>query len=177
MPWCWGASASEGPGRTGDPAALAGTRREKRRARADEVKTAVGTVLGAATALGVAFAISAAGAATPDGSVQGRGAAPERLELSKEVVVRNWILCISQAHAEEVVRATDGGSGETAAVIARLQEEKACGRFPEMQVILERPVAESSPLASRRARAYGARINLGGEWVPAFVVYADQPRE
>ncbi len=101
----------------------------------------------------------------------------QQLELSKELIVRNWILCATQAHAEELVLAADKSARAAAAVIARLQSERSCGRFPKMRVILEAPLVESSPFAERRVKAYGAQINLGGQWVPAFVIYARQPDE
>lgn len=101
----------------------------------------------------------------------------EQLELSKDIIVRNWILCATQAHAEELVLAADKSARAAAAVIAKLQSERSCGRFPKMRVILEAPLVESSPFAAHRIKAYGAQINLGGQWVPAFVIYARQREE
>jgi hypothetical protein len=101
----------------------------------------------------------------------------EQLELSKDIIVRNWMLCATQQDAETLVQAADMGARAAAAVIARLQSERSCGRFPKMRVILEVPLVESSPFAEHRIKAYGAQINLGGQWVPAFVVYARQPED
>jgi hypothetical protein len=101
----------------------------------------------------------------------------ERLELSKDIVVRNWMLCATQEAAETLVSAANTSARAAAAAIARLQSERSCGRFPKMRVILETPLVESSPFAEHRIKAYGAQINLGGTWVPAFVIYARQPEE
>jgi hypothetical protein len=101
----------------------------------------------------------------------------EQLELSKDIIVHNWLLCATQADAERLVQAADKSSRDAAAAIALLQNERSCGRFPKMRVILEVPLVESSPFAEHRIKAYGAQINLGGQWVPAFVVYARQPEE
>lgn len=101
----------------------------------------------------------------------------EQLEYAKDIVVRNWMLCATQESAEELVRAADMSARTAAVVIARLQNERSCGRFPKMRVILEAPLVESSPFSEHRIKAYGAQINLGGQWVPAFVVYARQPDE
>lgn len=87
------------------------------------------------------------------------------------------MLCATQQDAETLVQAADMGARAAAAVIARLQSERSCGRFPKMRVILEVPLVESSPFAEHRIKAYGAQINLGGQWVPAFVVYARQPED
>ena len=121
---------------------------------------------------------SAALAAAPD--VAGPAAHPapaERFELNTEVVVRNWVLCVSQAYAEELVRASDTGVSEAAAAISRLAGDRSCGLFAEMRVILQAPVFESSPFAAHQAKAYAAQIDLGGRWIPAFVVYGSQPRD
>lgn len=101
----------------------------------------------------------------------------ERPELSKDIIVRNWMLCATQEAAETLVKAANTSARAAAAAIARLQSERSCGRFPKMRVILEMPLVESSPFAEHRIKAYGAQINLGGQWVPAFVVYARQPEE
>jgi hypothetical protein len=101
----------------------------------------------------------------------------DRLELAKDIIVRNWILCATQQDAEKLVQAADRSSRAAVAAIAMLQSERSCGRFPKMRVILEMPLVESSPFAEHRVKAYGAQINLGGQWVPAFVVYARQPVE
>jgi hypothetical protein len=101
----------------------------------------------------------------------------ERPELAKDIIVRNWMLCATQEAAETLVKAANTSARAAAAAIARLQSERSCGRFPKMRVILEMPLVESSPFAEHRIKAYGAQINLGGQWVPAFVVYARQPEE
>ncbi len=73
--------------------------------------------------------------------------------------------------------ASCAGAPETARrqarrTIAELQSTRLCAEFPEMTVILHEPVVAASPFAPSAARAFSADINIGGQWVSAFVVNA-----
>jgi hypothetical protein len=148
-PWCWGASLSAGNFR----------------------------LVARAAAIAALFPCAALAYAPEQAKPASAPSGPEQLELSKDIVVHNWILCATQEAAETLVSAADTSARAAADAMARLQSERSCGRFPKMRVILEMPLVESSPFAEHRIKAYGAQINLGGTWVPAFVIYARQPEE
>jgi hypothetical protein len=104
-------------------------------------------------------------AAIPDGT-------PYRLDT--EMTVHNWVLCISADRAESLVRARGEGKAKGAAVYADLKTAKACGIFPEMQVILQQPVYEPSIGSPAEGRVFGALVKFSGQWAKAFVVSADE---
>lgn len=133
------------------------------------------TTIAGAAALAALSIATAHAAVSENAGADALAATTEQVELDKELVVRNWILCATRAHAEAVVHAADASAREAAEVFARLQGERSCGRFPQMRVILEIPIVESSPFAELRAKAYGAQIRLNGKWVPAFVVNGGPP--
>jgi hypothetical protein len=127
-----------------------------------------GNLVFAALVLGVSLG---AHASAPDAAGAGIAAAAP-FTLNTEIVVKNWILCMSQSFAEEVVRAREAGEDEALAKISALQADRSCGRFAEMRVILHEPLVVTSPFATAGARAFSAEISLDGRWIPAFVIDA-----
>jgi hypothetical protein len=105
-------------------------------------------------------------AAIPDGG------APFRLDT--EMTVHNWVLCISADRAESLVRARGESKAKGAAVYADLKTAKACGMFPELQVILQQPLYEPSVDSPAEGRVFGALVKFSGQWAKAFVVSADE---
>ena len=95
--------------------------------------------------------------------------------LDTEMTVHGWILCTARPFAEEIAMA----DGVDAALDAyrRLKEAKSCGMFPELRVILREALFESAPGAVRDTRAFGASVNLGGNWARAFLVDGHLPAE
>jgi hypothetical protein len=99
------------------------------------------------------------------------GADPFRLDT--EMTVHNWVLCISADRAESLVRARGESKAKGDAVYADLKTAKACGLFPEMQVILQQPVYAPAAASTDESRVFGALVKFSGQWAKAFVVSSD----
>jgi hypothetical protein len=121
---------------------------------------------GIAIALALALPIGAQASIAPAPHVR----PAEVFALNSEIVVRNWVLCVSRALAEQVVVARQAGAEKARQTIAELQSTRLCAEFPEMTVILHEPVVATSPFVPYAARAFSADISIGGQWVSAFVV-------
>lgn len=121
---------------------------------------------GIAVALALALPFGAQASIGPTPRTQ----APELFELNSEIVVRNWVLCITQGLAEKVVQARQAGVDEARRTIAELQASRLCAAFPEMTVILHEPVVAASPFVPYAARAFAADISIDGQWIAAYVV-------
>jgi hypothetical protein len=98
-------------------------------------------------------------------------------ELETEMVVHDWVLCISQAVAEELARAREESAEKAKLAYAALSESRACGRFAEMRVILQERLYSSAAGSGHDARVFGALVNLSDNWASAFVVYGGLPAE
>lgn len=97
--------------------------------------------------------------------------------LETEMVVHNWILCVSQPVAEQLVRAREQSVEIARMTYADLASERSCGQFPELRVILRDRVYVSAADAGYDARIFGALVNLSGDWASAFVVSGGLPAE
>src|SRR5689334_630470 len=118
-----------------------------------------------------------AGAAAPDAQVVEPAApaaigitAPGKYTLETEMTVHNWVLCISQPMAEELVHARAAGVDQARQAYAGLASSRSCGQFPELRVILRDPLYSSAADAGYDARIFGALVNLSGDWASAYVV-------
>lgn len=98
-------------------------------------------------------------------------------DLDTEMVVHNWILCVSQAMAEELVRAREESAERARLAYAALSESRSCGKFAELRVILRDRLYKSSADSGHDARVFGALVNLSDQWASAFVVYGGLPEE
>ena len=98
-------------------------------------------------------------------------------DLETEMVVHNWILCVSQAMAEELVRAREESVEKARLAYTALGETRSCGRFAELRVILRERLYASSAESGHDARIFGALVNLSDQWASAFVVYGGLPEE
>jgi hypothetical protein len=96
--------------------------------------------------------------------------APILYTLETEMVVHNWVLCVSQPLAEQLAKARDAGPESARSAYASLAGERVCGQFPELRVILQQSLYESPRDAGYDARVFGALVNLSGDWATAFVV-------
>jgi len=96
-------------------------------------------------------------------------------QLDTKMVVHGWVLCVSEATAETIVKARDRGIDEVLAAYADLRAAKSCGQFPELQVILHEPVYQSGAKVDFDARVYAASVNIGGGWPDGFVIYGALP--
>lgn len=97
--------------------------------------------------------------------------------LDVEMTVRNWVLCASQPSAERLVQAREENNTAAAAAFSRLTTERACGLFPEMQVILQKSLYETVLDSGEQASIYGALVNISGAWAAAYVIYGGMPEQ
>lgn len=103
--------------------------------------------------------------------------APINYALETEMVVQNWVLCVSQPLAEQLARAREGGPESARLTYANLAGARSCGLFPELRVILQERLYVSGGDAGYDARVFGALVNLSGDWATAFVVSGSLPEE
>lgn len=117
--------------------------------------------------------VDAPSSATPKmGLASISGVGPYRLDT--EMTVHNWSLCISADVAATLVKARGEGKAKGDAVYADLRAKRACGIFPELQVILQQRVLDPAPDAVGQARIFGALVKFSGQWAKAFVVSSDE---
>jgi len=90
--------------------------------------------------------------------------------LETEMVVHDWVLCVSQPFAEQLARSREAGPARARSTYTDLAGARSCGVFPELRVILQRSLYVSSQDAGYDARVFGALVNLSGDWATAFVV-------
>jgi hypothetical protein len=100
---------------------------------------------------------------------------PADYKLDTEMVVRNWVICISRAFAEELALARATSSDAALATYNDLKAAKACGRFGEMRVILQTPVYDGPGASGGDALVFEALVNLAGSWASAYVVSGSPP--
>jgi hypothetical protein len=95
--------------------------------------------------------------------------------LGKELVVHDWVLCVSASTAEQIAKARGEGVAAARTAYADLKAAKSCGQFPELHVILHEPVYQSDAKVDYDARIFAASVNIGGGWPDGFVVYGALP--
>ncbi len=96
-------------------------------------------------------------------------------ELDTEMVVKDWVLCISAAVAEQLAQAREESVEKALSAYAALQQARSCGRVPELRVILQERIYASAPESDHDTRAYGALVNFSDDWATAYVVYGGLP--
>lgn len=101
--------------------------------------------------------------------------APIDYALETEMVVQNWVLCVSQPFAEQLARAREAGPDSARSTYADLAGARSCGVFPQLRVILQQSLYVSGGDAGYDARVFGALVNLSGDWATAFVVSGSLP--
>jgi hypothetical protein len=97
--------------------------------------------------------------------------------LETEMVVHDWVLCVSQPLAEQLARARAVSLADARSAYAELANARSCGQFPELRVILRERVYASAPDSGHDARVFGALVNLSGDWASAFVVFGGLTEE
>lgn len=97
--------------------------------------------------------------------------------LETEMVVHDWVLCISQPLAEQLARAREGGVETARHAYDGLASARSCGQFPELRVILQERLYMSPAESGYDARVFGALVNLSGDWASAYVVYGGLPTD
>jgi hypothetical protein len=101
--------------------------------------------------------------------------APLEYRLKTEMVVRDWVLCISQAFAETLAKARAEGVAEGLAAYEDLKSSKSCGRFSQLTVVLHETLYASQ--AEDNAQVFSAAVNIAGRWANAFLVRGGLPAE
>ena len=98
-------------------------------------------------------------------------------DLDTEMVVHNWVICVSQAVAEQLVQAREQSLESALAAYESLKDERKCGRFSELRVILQKPVYRSAADSGHDARVFDALVNLADNWASAYLVTGGLPEE
>lgn len=107
---------------------------------------------------------------------EGVASTPARIyELETEMVVHNWVLCVSRTVAEKLVHAREEGADQAWSAYATLKEARKCGQFAELRVILQEPLYVSATESGYDARVYGALVSLADNWASAFVISGGLP--
>jgi hypothetical protein len=96
-------------------------------------------------------------------------------DLETEMVVHDWVLCTSQAMAEQLVRAREESVEEARSAYENLKSARSCGQFSELRVILRERLYSTASGSDYDARAFGALVKFSDEWASAFVVYGSLP--
>jgi hypothetical protein len=131
----------------------------------------------AAAAICCAFPVGTM-AATPDVIDQPSAASvPVEYQLDTEMVVDNWVLCVSEQLAESIARAREDSVAAARKIYSDLASAKSCGRFAKLAVKLRQPLFRSAPGLDHDSRVFSALVNIGGAWQTAFVVKDDMPAE
>lgn len=139
--------------------------------------------LGAAVAAIAAIVPLAAFAAAPDtldDAVPAAKAtpaliAPLEYQLGTEMVVRDWVLCVSQSFAETLAKARASGIEEALAAYSALKASKSCGQFTQLTVVLHELLYATA--ADDNAQVFSATVNISGRWANAFLVEGGLPAE
>jgi len=105
------------------------------------------------------------------------GAAIADYALDTEMVVRNWVLCVSESVAEQLVHAREAGVDRARSTYAELNASKSCGQFSELRVILRERLYASSAESGHDARVFGALVDFAGNWASAYVVFGGLPEQ
>ena len=80
--------------------------------------------------------------------------------LDTEMVVQNWVLCVSRTVAEQLVQAREEGVDRARSAYAELNAAKSCGQFAELRVILQERLYASSANSGHDARVFGALVRF-----------------
>ena len=96
-------------------------------------------------------------------------------QLDTEMVVHDWVLCISEDFAEQLARARAVSVERANAAYAGLRENRSCGQFAELLLILRKRLYSSPVESGHDARVFAAEIRLADDWASAYVVYGGLP--
>ncbi len=139
--------------------------------------------LGAAILVGAVIAPLAAFAAAPDNLDDSVPApkpptsmiAPLDYQLGTEMVVRDWVLCVSETVAETLAKARATGVAEALAAYSDLKAAKSCGQFSQLRVVLHKSLYAAA--TQDNAQVFSAAVNISGHWANAFLVKGSLPAE
>jgi hypothetical protein len=136
------------------------------------MRIATGAALAAMILGGAGAALAAAPVDLDDPAEAG---APAIYQLDTDLVVHNWVLCVSQASAESLARAREESVAAAEKTYADLAAAKACGKFRKLGVQLHEPLYRTAPGRGVDARVFGALVNIGAGWQSGFVVAGGLP--
>jgi hypothetical protein len=126
----------------------------------------------------LAWAAAPVGLQTEIPMMESAVATPAKIyELDTEMVVHNWVICVSQGVAEQLVQAREVSAEKAVSAYESLKDERKCGQFAELRVILQKPVYASAAESGFDARVFDALVNLADNWASAFVVTGGLPEE
>lgn len=126
----------------------------------------LGSLTVAAAMLATATFAAAPDALDPEPSA----APPAEYLLDTVLIVHNWVLCVSETSAADLVRAREQGPEAAAQAYADLAAAKVCGRFAKLGVMLKQLTYRSGPGRDYETRAFSAMVNIGVGWQSGFVV-------
>ncbi len=95
--------------------------------------------------------------------------------MGTEMVVRDWVLCVSQAFAELLAKARAAGVEAALVAYDDLKTAKSCGQFSQLTVVLHESLYAST--ADDNAQVFSAAVNIAGHWANAFLVEGGLPAE
>jgi hypothetical protein len=101
--------------------------------------------------------------------------APLEYQLNTQMVVRDWVLCVSQAYAESLAKARAAGLDKALATYSDLKASKSCGQFTELTVVLHQSLFAAA--AGDNAQVFSAAVSIAGRWANAFLVEGGLPAE
>lgn len=139
---------------------------------------------GAAVLAGAVIVPMAAYAAAPGGLDDAASApkrpapaliAPTEFQLGTEMVVRDWVLCVSQSFAETLAKARAAGVAEALSAYSDLKASKSCGQFSELRVVLYQSLYAAAD--EDDVQVFSAKVNIAGKWANAFLVEGGLPAE
>jgi hypothetical protein len=93
--------------------------------------------------------------------------------LETEMVVHNWVLCVSAPIAEHLAESRATGIESARSAYATVASARSCGRFSELRVILRERLNAFADESGHDTRVFGALVNLSGDWASAFLVSGD----
>lgn len=96
-------------------------------------------------------------------------------QLGTEMVVHNWVLCVSRDFAEQLVHAREEGASQARATYAELAGNRSCGQIDSLLLILRERLYASPIGSGHDARVFSAEVKLADNWATAFVVYGGLP--
>ena len=101
--------------------------------------------------------------------------APLEYQLGTKMVVRDWVLCVSESFAETLAKARASGVEKALAAYSTLKASKSCGQFPQMTVVLHQSLYASAE--TDNAQVFSGAVNISGHWANAFLVEGGLPAE
>ena len=135
-------------------------------------------VVAACAVPALAFAAAPVGIEPELPAAEAAAAAPVVLyELDTEMVVHDWVLCASQAFAEQLARAREESAEKAWAAYAELKDARSCGQFAELRVILQERLYASTAESGHGARVFAGLVSFSDSWASVYLVSGGLPQD